>query len=127
MRVLPSHAIDRRVPTPRVRAVSRCGLALALFSAGLASAGSLKVSWTASTRNTDGSALRGTPTYSVFKSDSPAGTKKRIAAGLSLRTFTVDGLVAGSRQCFTVRAVVNGVSSTPSNQVCKTVPQKAAA
>ena len=107
--------------------ILNCCFALALCSAGMASAGSLTVNWTAPTRNTDGSALRGTPTYTVYASNSPGGPKKRIAAGLTIRKYNVSGLIVGSRPCFTVKAVVNSVSSAPSNQVCKTVPQKSAA
>jgi|SRR5665213_383848 len=82
------------------------------------------LTWTAPTKNTDGTALGGPVTYNVYQTASGAtsgGTK--LASNLATLTDAISsGLADGSTDCFNVTAVVAGQESAYSNQVCKTFP-----
>lgn len=90
--------------------------------AAIASAGSVTLQWDATTANTDGSALIAPATYAIYQSSSPGGTKQLVASNLSGLTYTINGLVGGSKPCFTAVAVVGGATSVTSNETCTTVP-----
>lgn len=79
--------------------------------------------WTAPTKNTDGSAISGALTYTLFQG--PAnGPFVQVATGLTGTTTTVTSASAGN--CFTLAATeAQGATSTtsaPSPTVCALIP-----
>lgn len=102
------------------------GLAILAAQAQTATTHSAAVSWTAPTTNTDGSAITGTLTYTLYQGTQPAtgtATLASVQTGLTAASATVTtGLTAGSTQCFAVTATANGVASAQSGQACAAIP-----
>ena len=96
------------------------GILLTLF-ASVATAGSATLTWTAPLTNTDNSPLIGPVTYSVYEGASGV-SKNLVVSGLTGLTYTVGGLVGGSKPCFVVVDVVAGILSAASNETCTIVP-----
>jgi hypothetical protein len=119
--------VDRAPREERVvkRFIPRA-IAIALFSsAALAQSvtQSIGLTWTAPTKNTDGSAITGTLTYTLFQGPT-AGPFVQVATGLSGTSSTVTSTAAGN--CFALAAVeTQGATSTasaPSPTVCALIP-----
>lgn len=81
------------------------------------------LSFTAPTTNTDGSAIATPLTYNVFVGTA-TGAEKLAASGLAGSPIVVNtGLTANSTAYIYVEVVdAHGVSSLPSNEVCKAFP-----
>lgn len=94
-----------------------------LGAASLAGTPSAVLSWVAPTTFTDGSPLTGTVTYNVYQG--PTGAETLTTTGVTALTWSANpaSLTAGSSICWTVTAVVGGVESAPSNEVCKSFPK----
>jgi hypothetical protein len=93
---------------------------IAFFSLPIfAAAPSAVLTWTAPTLNTDGTTITGAITYSVYKG--ATGAETFFTAGITTTATTLAG-TPGTTQCFQVTAVVNGVESAKSNEVCKSFP-----
>ncbi len=107
--------------------IRRSLLALTLLAAACASAQTvtttINLSWVAPTANTDGSAITGPLTYTLYQGPK-AGPFTQAAAGLSGTTTVVTSTAAGT--CFALAASeVQGsstVSSTLSPTVCALQP-----
>jgi hypothetical protein len=84
---------------------------------------SIQLGWTAPTKNTDGSAITGALTYTLFQGPS-AGPFVQVATGLTGITTTVTSATAGN--CFALAAVeAQGATITASAlspTVCALIP-----
>lgn len=97
-------------------------LALILISpAAFAQASTATVSWTAPTKNTDGSAITATITYNLYQGVQ-GSTLTKVQSNLATNSATVTAaLTPGTTQCFTVTAVTNGVESAQSLSACTAI------
>lgn len=76
------------------------------------------VSWTAPTKNTDGSTIATTLAYNLYQGvQGTSLTKVQTALATTSVTVTA-GLTPGTTQCFTVTAVSNGMESAQSSSAC---------
>jgi hypothetical protein len=84
---------------------------------------SVTLSWTAPTKNTDGSAITGTLTYNLYQGPA-AGPFVKVASNITGTSDVVTSLSAGN--CFAVTAVETGsatsTESALSNTSCDIVP-----
>ena len=79
------------------------------------------LSWTAPTTFTNGSPITGTITYNIYQGAS--GAEASVQTGVATTSVTITtGLSAGSTVCFQVTAVVGGVESSRTTEVCETFP-----
>lgn len=82
---------------------------------------SVALSWTAPTTFTNGSAITGAITYNIYQGAS--GAEVSAQTGVSATSVTITtGLSAGSTVCWQVTAVVGGVESSRTTEVCETFP-----
>lgn len=96
-------------------------LALLAFLPGLALA-SVPLYWTPPTTNTDSTPIAGPITYTLYQGSAGAVTTK-VQTGITGQSALVSsGLTPGTQTCFAVTAVVAGIESVPSNQLCVTIP-----
>jgi hypothetical protein len=83
---------------------------------------SAALTWTAPTKNTDGTAITGAITYNVYQG--LAGALVKVGTGLTTAQDTITtGLTPGTTQCFAVTAVVAGIESGQSATACAAIPQ----
>jgi len=89
-----------------------------IFGCSAAFSQTATVTWTAPTKNTDGSAITATLTYNLYQGVQGASLTK-VQSGLASTSATVTtGLTQGTTQCFTVTAVVNAAESAQSTSAC---------
>lgn len=83
----------------------------------------VKLTFTAPTTNTDGTAIATPVTYNIYQSATP-GTEVKVASGVTGSPATVTiGLLPGATAYFKVSVVdKNGAESALSNEACKTFP-----
>lgn len=97
-----------------------------LAAAAQTTAHTAAVSWTAPATNTDGTAITGTLTYTLYQGTQPAtgtATLASVQTGITTASATVTaGLTPGTTQCFAVAATANGVASAQSAQACAAIP-----
>lgn len=97
------------------------GIALLAFCAMVhAAAPTATVTWGAPTANTDGSAITGAITYTVYMGGAGVSPLTTIAQSATPSTKTVisTGLVAGTTVCFAVKATVAAIDSAQTAPVC---------
>ena len=83
----------------------------------------VKLTWTPSTKNTDGSAITGTVTFNLYRGVDTPGKVVKTHPGLTGTTFTVvANLHPGTTQYFGLTEVVNGRESVLSNIVSTKIP-----
>lgn len=92
---------------------------LAALVASVALAATLTGAWTPPTANTDGSTIAAPITYNTYIGAS--GAEVLVGAGLTTASTTAS-VAAGATACLQVTAVVNGVESARTTEVCKTEP-----
>lgn len=86
-----------------------------------AHAGSARLSWIPPTQNTDGSAITGAITYSIYGAVQGA-PKVLIASGISGTSYTHTAATNGTTFCYTATATVAGQESAQSAEACKAIP-----
>lgn len=98
-------------------------LYLALIIAPIAAeAQTATVSWTAPTKNTDGTSINAPLTYNLYQG-AQGTTPTKVQSSLATTTATVTaGLTPGTTQCFTVTALANGNESAQSASACAAIP-----
>lgn len=97
------------------------GLAL-LCVAGAALAATLTASWTAPTKNTDGSNITAPLTYNLYTGATPGSEGATPSqTGLSGTSSPVT-VAAGATLCAQLTAVANGLESAHSPEVCASAP-----
>ena len=93
--------------------------ALLIPSIGLA--GTVTLTYGAPTLNTDGTAISGPITYSIYGAKQ-GSAKTLIAASISALTYTHTAAVGGQTWCYEATATVATVESAHTGEVCKAVP-----
>jgi predicted phage tail protein len=84
--------------------------------------GSVTISWTAPTQNTDGTALTDLSGYRVLYGTSPdALTQSVEVAGSSVTATTIDGLTPGTYYVAVAAVNAAGLASDPSKTVSVTI------
>ncbi len=99
-----------------------CAAATACSGSQVETFGSATLTWTAPTRNTDGSPLRDLAGYRIYCGNDPSSLRLTAdLSGASSTRYVVVGLAAGPHCCM-VRAYNSaGELSGPSNLVSKTI------
>lgn len=93
-----------------------------LWSVPLWAANTATLSWGAVTQYTDGSAITGPVTYSVYWGVQGAA-KTLLQSGVTATGLAVSaGLQSGTTVCFEVTATAGGQESARSSEACKTFP-----
>jgi len=93
-------------------------LLIALMLPFSAFAGTATLNWTAPTTNTDGSPITGALTYRVYGA-LQGSTKALIGTGISPYVHTQ---VPTGTFCYAVTAVVAGIESAQTPEVCRVIP-----
>ncbi len=109
-------------------------LAFVLFGpahAATSGTGTATWSWTAPTSFTNGTAIPSTDviTYNIYTGTGGPGSEASTPtqAAISGLTVTTSGYAPGQTVCGQITAVVNGLESARSSEVCKTFPVPPAA
>lgn len=94
---------------------------IALFPLS-ALAGSVTLTWTAPTKNTDGSNISGAVTYNVYGAIQGQTKVKLTATPISALTYTHNAATGGNTWCYTATSLVGGQESAQTAEVCGAVP-----
>src|ERR1700744_66240 len=77
----------------------------------------ITLTWTAPTKNTDGSVISGAITYNLYNVTASGSTVLANAKGISTTSSQRTNLNAGT-PCYAVTAVVNSVESAQTQAIC---------